>query len=113
MGKITLKKNMDNGYGAVYCVQKQEFDIDKVHEYFKDSLYDDDDRFDNIAPFESVESIVEFLNNHRDALNDTLIMESLDNTEIFDNFLSTCNPNGSGNSVDCLVLEYKGEVLFE
>ena len=40
-------------------------------------------------------------------------MTDLDNTDIFDYFLSTCNPNGGGNSVDQLVLSYNGNILFE
>jgi hypothetical protein len=40
-------------------------------------------------------------------------MEGLDDTDIAEYFLSTCNPNGAGNSVDQLVLSYDGKILFE
>ncbi len=113
MSKITLQRNMDNGYGQVFCVQKQDFDLANIHEYFKECLESDDDRFDLERPFVTVDSVVKFLDNNWDQLVDTVIMTDLDITDIMDYFHSTCNPNGFGNSVDCLVLIYNDEILFE
>ena len=50
MKKITLQRNMDDGYGTVYCVLKQEFEINNIHKYFEI-----EEKFDN------VESVVNYL----------------------------------------------------
>jgi len=109
---ITLQRNQDNGYGVVSCIQKQDFELSNIHEYFKG--YDDDYNFDE--PFKDLDSVISFLkkveeNEEYDFLNE--LMSGLDETDIWDHFNSTCNPNGSGNQVDELVLTYNGEVLFE
>ena len=33
MEKITLLHNMDDGYGAVYCIGKQTFLLNEIHDY--------------------------------------------------------------------------------
>lgn len=104
---------MDNGYGQVFCVQMQVFDLTNIHEYFKECIEPDDKRYDLDKPFVNVDSVVKFLNNYWLQLADSGIMTDLDITDSMDYFHSTCNPNGFGNSVDCLVLSYNGEVLFE
>ena len=113
MSKITLQRNMDNGYGVVFCVQKQDFELNNIHEYFKDCLELDDNRFDIDKPFENIDSVVKFLDTNWDELVDTGIMVELDNSDTFDYYMSTCNPNEAGNSVDKLVLFYDGKILFE
>ena len=104
---------MDNGYGQVFCVQMQLFDLTNIHEYFKECIDSDDKRFDLDKPFVNVDSVINFLNNNWLQLVDTAIMTDLDITDILENFHSTCNPNGFGNSVDCLVVIYNDEILFE
>ena len=61
---ITLQRNMDNGYGTVYCVQKQDFELSNIHSYFETN-----------EPFDSVESLVIYLedkleNDESDFLNE-------------------------------------------
>ena len=34
MNKITLQRNMDDGYGTVCCIQKQDFELSNIHNYF-------------------------------------------------------------------------------
>ena len=102
---ITLQRNMDNGYGVVYCVQKQDFELDKIHSYFQID-----------ESFDSVDSIISFLeekieNDEYDFLNE--IMCDLDKSEEYDHFYSTTNPKGSGNNVDVLVVTHEGNVIFE
>ena len=111
--KITLQRNQDNGYGVVSCIQKQDFDLSNIHEYFKSSLRHVNCDFKFDQPFEDVDSVVSFLKNNWDKCINGSIMTDLDETDIAEYFLSTCNPNGSGNSVDCLILTYNGEILFE
>ena len=113
MSKITLQRNQDNGYGVVSCIQKQDFDLNNIHEYFKSSFEHIDHNFNFSEPFKDIDSVVLFLNENWDICNNGSIMTDLDNTDIFDYFLSTCNPNGSGNTVDQLVLSYDGNILFE
>jgi hypothetical protein len=113
MNKITLQRNMDNGYGEIFCVQKQDFDLNSIHEYFKESLNDIDHSFVFDQSFIDVDSVVIFLKNNWTSIIDGAIMTDLDITDSMEYFHSTCNPKGFGNSVDCLVLSYNGEVLFE
>ena len=35
MEKITLKRNMDDGNGTVYCVQRQDFNLNEIHDYLQ------------------------------------------------------------------------------
>jgi hypothetical protein len=108
---ITLQRNQDNGYGVVSCIQKQDFDLSNIHEYFKG--YDDDYNFNE--PFKDVDSVVSFLNKVMEDENYDFIHDmknDLKETDIWDHFNSTLNPKGSGNQVDDLVLTYNGEVLF-
>jgi hypothetical protein len=102
---ITLQRNMDDGYGTVYCVQKQIFELNDIHNYFEVE-----------EAFESVEALVAFLEEKQeeddyDFLND--IMCDLDDSEDSEHFNSVANPNGSGNNVDCLIVTYEGKVIFE
>lgn len=102
---ITLQRNMDNGYGVVYCVQKQDFELDAIHSYFQQD-----------ESFDSVDSLVSLLeekleNDEYDFLNE--IMCDLDESDEYDHFYSTMNPNGSGNNVDVLVVSHDGKVIFE
>ena len=102
---ITLLRNMDNGYGTVYCVQKQDFELSNIHSYFETN-----------EPFDSVESLVIYLedkleNDESDFLND--IMCDLDESDESEHFYSTSNPNGCGNNVDVLIVSYQGNVIFE
>ena len=104
MENLTLQRNMDDGYGTVYCIQKQDFALNKIHEYF------------NIEePFQDVDSVVSYLNdkweNEYDKVNE--IMCDLDESDDNEHFLSIANPNGYGDDTDSLVLIYKGETLFE
>ena len=50
MEKITLQRNMDDGYGTVYCVQKQIFELNDIHNYFHVE-----------EAFETIEALVTFL----------------------------------------------------
>ena len=104
---------MDNGYGQVFCVQMQVFDLTNIHEYFKECIEPDDKRYDLDKPFVNVDSVVKFLNNNWFQLADSGIMTDLDITDRMEYFHSSCNPNGFGNSVDCLVVLYNDEILFE
>jgi len=113
MSKITLQRNQDNGYGVVSCIQKQDFDLNNIHEYFKSGLEHLDHNFNFDEPYKDIDSVVSFLKENWDVCINGCIMEGLDDTDIAEYFLSTCNPNGGGNSVDCLVLTYNGKVLFE
>lgn len=102
---ITLQRNMDNGYGVVYCVQKQVFELDAIHSYFQLD-----------ESFDSVDSLVSLLeekleNDEYDFLNE--IMCDLDESDEYDHFYSTMNPNGSGNNVDALVVSHDGKIIFE
>ena len=123
MNKITLQRNQDNGYGVVSCIQKQDFELINIHKYFKrNSCYQrikmnkDFDEYNFEYPFKDLDSVISFLNKveeeeEYDFLNE--LMSELDETDIWDHFNSTCNPNGCGNQVDDLVLTYNGEVLFK
>ena len=102
---ITLQRNMDDGYGTVYCVQKQNFELNDIHSYFQIE-----------KSFETVEAVVAFLEEKQeeddyDFLND--LMCNLDDSEDSEHFNSVANPNGSGNNVDCLIMIYDGKVIFE
>jgi uncharacterized protein YeeX (DUF496 family) len=102
---ITLQRNMDDGYGTVYCVQKQIFELNDIHNYFQVE-----------DAFETVEALVTFLDEKQeeddyDFLND--IMCNLDDSEDSEHFNDIANPNGSGNNVDCLIMTYDGKVIFE
>lgn len=116
LDKITLLRNQDNGYGVVSCIQKQDFELDTIHEYFKRNSCYDFDEYNFDYPFKDLDSVISFLNKveeneEYDFLNE--LMSGLDETDIWDHFNSTCNPNGCGNQVDELVLTYNGEVLFK
>ena len=113
MSKITLQRNSDNGYGVVSCIQKQDFDLNNIHEYFKSGLEHVDHNFNFDEPYKDIDSVVSFLKENWDICVNGCIMEGLDDTDIAEYFLSTCNPNGAGNSVDQLVLSYDGKILFE
>lgn len=104
---------MDNGYGEIFCVQKQDFDLNTIHEYFNESLNDIDNSFVFNEPFIDIDSVVSFLKNNWTSIIDGAIMTDLDITDTMEYFHSTCNPNGFGNSIDSLVLIYNGKVLFE
>ncbi len=102
---ITLQRNMDDGYGTVYCVQKQNFDLNKVHNYFQIN-----------DVFENIDSLVAYLEVKQEEedyefLND--IMCNLDDSEDSEHFNSIANPNGSGNNVDVLIVIFEGKVIFE
>lgn len=102
---ITLQRNMDNGYGTVYCIQKQDFELSNIHNYFETN-----------QPFDSIESLVSYLekkldNDDYDFLYD--IMCSLDESDESEHFHSTSNPNSFGNNVDNLIVSYQGNVIFE
>ena len=104
MEKITLQRNMDDGYGTVYCIQKQDFELGNIHEYFEIE-----------EKFENVESVVNYLKEKYEQDDYDFIEDvkcNLDDSEDADHFQSTANPNGSGNNVDNLVLIYNGKVLF-
>ena len=102
---ITLQRNMDDGFGTIYCTQKQDFNLNEIHQYFQI-----EDSFDDI------ESLVTFLEekleeDDYDFLND--IMSNLDESEYSEQFNEIANPNGYGNDVDCLIVTNNGEVIFE
>lgn len=102
---ITLQRNMDDGYGTVYCIQKQDFELNEINKYFEIE-----------QAFDSVESIITFLEDKQDQddyefLND--LMCNLDESEDSEHFNAIANPNGSGNNVDCLIVTYDGKVIFE
>ena len=105
MEKITLQRNMDDGYGTVHCIQKQDFKLNEIHEFFmKDK------------PFDNIDSVISYLEDKiesgdYDFLND--IMCDLNDSEGLEHFHSIANPNGSGNTVDSLVVTYEGEIIFE
>jgi hypothetical protein len=112
MNKITLQRNQDNGYGVVSCIQKQDFELVKIHEYFNNNSMIEV----SLEPFKDIDSVISFLNKvEGDEEYDFLyeLMSELDETDIWDHFNSSCNPNGCGNQVDELVLTYNGEVLFK
>jgi len=50
-------------------------------------------------------------NEEYDFLNE--IMCDLDESDEYDHFSSTTNPNGYGNNVDVLVVSHNGEIIFE
>lgn len=105
MEKVILQRNMDDGYGTVYCVLKQEFEINNIHKYFEI-----EEKFDN------VESVVNYLQERYEQDDYDFIDYikcNLDDSEDADHYNSTFNPNGAGNNVDRLVLIYNGKVLFE
>lgn len=112
MNKLTLQRNIDNGYGIVFCIQKQEFLLSDIHEYFKDALFFLNHSFDFSKPFENIQSVVLFLKTNWEVLQYGAIMTDLEETDILEYFNSTVNPNGYGNTVDCLVLIYNNEILF-
>lgn len=67
-------------------------------------------------PFESIDSLASFLNlklqnEEHDFLNEKMC--DLDDSSDYDHFISTQNPNGSGNSVDVLIVTHEGKVIFE
>ena len=102
---ITLQRNMDDGYGTVYCVQKQNFELNKIHNYFQSE-----------ESFDTIEAIVAFLEERQeeddyDFLND--LMCNLNDSEDSEHFNDIANPNGFGNNVDCLIMTYDGKVIFE
>ncbi len=102
---ITLQRNMDDGYGTVYCIQKQIFELNEINNYFQIETV-----------FETIEALVIFLEEKQeeedyDFLND--LMCNLDDSEDSAHFNSVANPNGSGNNVDCLIMTYDGKVIFE
>jgi hypothetical protein len=105
MKKITLQRNMDDGYGIVYCIQKQDFDLIEINNYFQIETV-----------FETIEALLTFLEVKKeeedyDFLND--IMCNLDDSVDCEYFHSIANPNGSGNNVDCLIVMSEGKVIFE
>lgn len=105
MKKLTLQRNMDDGYGTVYCIQKQDFDLNEINNFFQIETV-----------FETIEALITFLEEKQeeedyDFLND--IMCNLDDSEVWEHFNSIANPNGSGNNVDCLIVTYDGKVIFE
>jgi hypothetical protein len=105
MGKITLQRNMDDGYGTVYCIQKQNFELENIHKYFGV-----DDKFTD------VESVVSYLEEKYEQDDYEFIEDvkcNLDDSEDANYFESSSNPNGAGNDVDKLVLTFNGDVLFE
>lgn len=99
---ITFQRNMDDGYGTVYCVQKQDFDLGEIHSSLQ-------------IPIETVEELVAFLEEKREEDYDFLsdLMCDLDDSEDSEHFYSIANPSGSGNNVDCLIVTYEGKVIFE
>ena len=101
---ITFQRNMDDGYGTVYCVQKQDFDLGEIHRYLQAE-----------EPIETVEALVAFLEEKQEDDYDFLsdLMCDLDDSEDSEHFYSIANPNGSGNNVDCLIVTYEGKVIFE
>jgi hypothetical protein len=105
MNKITLQRNVDDGYGTVYCVQKQIFELNDIHNYFQ---------VENA--FKTVEALVVFLEEKQkegdyDFLND--LMYRLDDSEDYEHFNSVANPNGSGNNVNDLILTCEGKVIYK
>ena len=87
---ITLQRNMDDGYGTVYCVQKQIFELNEINNYFQIETV-----------FETIEALVIFLEEKQeeedyDFLND--LMCNLDYSEDCEHFHSIANPNGFGNN---------------
>jgi hypothetical protein len=103
--KITLQRNMDNGYGTVYCIQKQDFEVETIHQYF-----------DCDTEFQNIESVVTYLEDKYEQDDYDFIEDvkcNLDESDDADYFHSTSNPNGAGNNVDNLVLTYNGEILFQ
>jgi hypothetical protein len=105
MKKLTLQRNMDDGFGTVYCVQKQDFDLSEINNYFQIETV-----------FETIEALVTFLEEKQeeedyDFLND--LMCNLDDSDDSEHFNNIANPNGSGNNVDSLIVTYDGKVIFE
>jgi hypothetical protein len=105
MKKLTIQRNMDDGFGTVYCVQKQDFDLREINNYFQIETV-----------FETIEALVTFLEEKQeeedyDFLND--IMCNLDDSADCEHFHSISNPKGSGNNVDCLIVTSEGKVIFE
>ena len=132
MEKITLQNNMDDGYGAVYCVGKLTFSLNDIHEWYgiwggidkngERLIRDTDACFPEgvTTPFKTVEAFVTFLEEQLVLAEkydnyDFLcgISPELEKTDIFDHFIATSNPNGFGNNVDSLVVTYEGEIIFE
>ena len=121
MEKITLLHNMDDGYGAVYCVGKETFLLNEIHDYFRyhDGIPQDPVPESLRTPFKTVEALVTFLEEELDnAFNEgdyaflNLIASELKPSDMFDHYLSVCGEN-SGNTVDSLVVTYEGEIIFE
>ncbi len=102
---ITLERIMDNGFGKNYCIQKQEFDLDSIHEYFE---------IEN--EFIGIDELLNFLNvklNNDDFDFFENIKCNLDDSEDYDDFHSNGNPNGFGNDVDKLIVRCDSKILFE
>ena len=102
---VILQRNMDDGYGTVYCIQKQIFELNDIHNYFQVE-----------DAFETVEALVAFLDEKQeeydyDFLND--LMCNLDDSEDCEHFHSRANPNGFGNNVDCIIVTSEGKLDFE
>ena len=121
MEKITLQNNMDDGYGAVYCIKKETFLLNEIHDYFRyhDGIPQDPVPESLRTPFKTVEALVTFLEEELDnAFNEgdyaflNLIASELKPSDMFDHYLSVCGEN-SGNTVDSLVVTYEGEIIFE
>lgn len=105
MIKLTLQRNMDDGYGTVYCIQKQDFDLNEINKFFQIETV-----------FENIEALITFLEEKQEEADYEFldeIMCNLDNSEDWEHFNSIANPNGSGNNVDCLIVTYDGKVIFE
>ena len=105
MEKITFQRNMDDGYGTVYCIQKQIFELNDINNYFEVE-----------EAFETVEALVAFLEEKQeeedyDFFND--VMCNLNDSEDSEHFNVTANPGGYGNNVDSLIITYYGKVIFE
>ena len=121
MEKITLLHNMDDGYGAVYCVGKQTFLLNEIHDYFRyhDGIPQDPVPESLRTPFKTVEALVTFLEEQLALAkkeNDYTFLigigPGLDKTDIFDHYLSVRGENG-GNNVDCLIVTHEGTTVFE
>jgi hypothetical protein len=105
MDKIILQRNMDDGYGVVHCIQKQDFYVEDIHKYFGVE-----------KEFADVETVVSFLEEKYEQ-DDSDFLENvkcnLRDSDDFKYFCSIANPSGSGNNVDKLILIFNGEVLFQ
>ena len=117
MEKITLQNNMDDGYGAVYCIKKETFLLNEIHDYLKDCEPAKPEGLR--TPFKTVEALVTFLEEELDnAFNEgdyaflNLIASELKPSDMFDHYLSVRGENG-GNNVDCLIVTHEGTTIFE